>query len=138
MLPKLIVQQQPLSTQQAIASQQFCVISQQALSPVSQVMQQPSAVGSQVVWQQQRLTWQTVWPLNVQQQLQHWPASILQSCCRVAAATSSSHLQWILQPVFVFSIRSSHRGTTQQPGAGDRLSERDGVGGFVTHRLGVP
>jgi hypothetical protein len=117
-LPKLIVQQQPLSMQQAIASQHFCVISQQGLSPLSQVMQQPSAVGSQVQWQQQRLTWQTVWPLKVQQQEQHWPASILQSCCRVAAATSSSHLQCNLQPFLVFSNRSSHRGTTQQFGAG--------------------
>jgi hypothetical protein len=64
--PRQIVQQQPFSTQQAIASQQRWTVSQQAASPVSQVMQQPSSVGSQVQWQQQRLHRRTDMPFMVQ------------------------------------------------------------------------
>lgn len=58
-------------------------------------------------------------PFMVQQSVQHWPASIWHICRSVATAASSSQTQKILQPLRVFSNRISHRGTTQQPGAGE-------------------
>jgi hypothetical protein len=98
-------------------SQQAWTISQHLASPLEHVMQHPSLVFSHVVWQQQRLMLQTWMPFQVQQHEQVPWQRAWQRFCRVAAATESSHLQWILQPVFVFSNFSVQRGTTQTFGA---------------------
>ena len=88
-------------------------------------MQQPSLVFSHVQWQQHRLMLQIWMPFHVQQQ-EHVPwLRAWQRFCSVAAAMASSHLQWILQPVFVFSNFSVHRGTTQMFGV---AGEIPGVG----------
>jgi hypothetical protein len=98
-------------------SQQAWTISQHFASPLWQVMQQPSLVFSHVQWQQQRLMLQHWMPFQVQQH-EHVPwHRAWQRFCSVAAATASSHLQWILQPVLVFSNFSVHRGTMQTLGA---------------------
>lgn len=94
-------------------SQQACNISQQGLSPLVQVMQQPSLVTSHLQLPQQRLHWQTVIPFIVQQQLHIPPASILQRFCKAPQATSSSHEQVILKPPAHLAILISHRGTMQ-------------------------
>jgi hypothetical protein len=80
-------------------------------------MQQPSLVFSHVQWQQHRLMLQIWMPFQVQQHEQVPWLKAWQRFCKVAAATASSHLQWILQPVLVFSNFSVHRGTTQMFGA---------------------
>lgn len=100
--------------QQAIESQQACRISQHALSPLMQVMQQPFSVYSQVQMPQARLCWQMVIPFSVQQQLQRLPASILHRFCSVPQATSSSQMQLSLKPPLHFSAVISQRGTTHQ------------------------
>lgn len=88
-------------------------MSQQALSPLLQVMQTPSLVGSQVQMPQARLHWQTQMPLSVQQQL-HMPShSILHKFCKVAADTSSSQEHLSFMPPWHFSALIVHRGTTQ-------------------------
>ena len=87
-------------------------MAQQAGSPEVQVMQQPSLVYSHLQVPHTRLHWTMVMPLTVQQQLHMPPASILQRFCRVAQATSSSHLQCIFMPSLHFSTLISQRGTT--------------------------
>lgn len=77
-------------------------------------MQTPSLVASQVQLPQQRFTLHMTMPFQVQQQLQSPLASMLQRFCRVAAATLSSHLQWILKPPAHFSKVILQRGTTHQ------------------------
>jgi hypothetical protein len=109
-------------------SQQAWTIAQHALSPLLQVMQQPSAVYSHLQMQQVRLHWQTVRPFRVAQHEQSPPASALQRFCSVAQATSSSHVQWILNPSLHFSNRSLQRGTTHQPGAGAPVARPAGEG----------
>jgi len=103
-----------LSQQQARQAQQAWSISQQALSPLVQEMQQPYLVSSHLHVPQHRLTWQQGMPLSVQQQLHSPSHTILQRFCRVAQATSSSHLQRILKPPVHFSKRNSHRGKTHR------------------------
>jgi hypothetical protein len=99
-------------------SQQAWTISQHLASPLWQVMQQPSLVFSHVQWQQHRLMLQIWMPFQVQQHEQVPWQRAWQRFCSVAAAMASSHLQWILQPVLVFSNFSVQRGTTQMFGAG--------------------
>jgi len=109
-------------------SQHDCKIAQHALSPLAQVMQQPSAVYSHLQMQQVRLHWQTVRPFKVAQHEHIPPASALHRFCRVAQATSSSQSQWILNPSLHFSNLSLQRGTTHQPGAGAPVAKPVGEG----------
>lgn len=100
------------------------MISQQALSPLLQVMHTPSLVVSHVQIPQARLHWQILIPLSVQQQLHSPSASILQRFCKVAADTSSSQEHLSFSPPWHFSTLMVHRGTTHQlPVPGD-----DGAG----------
>jgi hypothetical protein len=93
-------------------------MSQQALSPLLQVMHTPSFVGSHVQMPQVRLHWQTQMPLSMHEQL-HIPShSALHRFCNVAHETSSSHEHLIFMPPWHFSIFIVHRGTTHQPLAG--------------------
>lgn len=68
-------------------------MSQQALSPLVQLIQTPSLVHSHLQRPQHRLQAQHWMPLQVQQQLQVPAASELQRFCNVAQLTASSHLQ---------------------------------------------
>ncbi|HEV3022422.1 MAG TPA: hypothetical protein VGX76_08140, partial [Pirellulales bacterium] len=62
MLPNEMQQQQPPSRQQLMHSQQACSISQQVLSPLVQVIEQPSLVKSHLQVPQHRLHWTSVIP----------------------------------------------------------------------------
>jgi hypothetical protein len=88
------------------------------LSPLVQVMQQPSLLGSHFVVPQHRLTWQHGMPFHVQQQLHKPSHTMRQRFCSVAQATSSSHLQRMRKPPVHFSNFSSQRGSTAQFAAG--------------------
>jgi hypothetical protein len=109
-------------------AQQDCRIAQHALSPLVQVMQQPSFVLSHLQMPQVRLHWHTVKPLSVQQQEHKPPASALHRFCNVAQATSSSQWQLILNPPLHFSILRVQRGTTHQPAAGAPADKPAGEG----------
>src|SRR5690349_13130269 len=89
-------------------------MAQQALSPDTQVIQQPSLVYSHLQIPMVKLHWQTVWPLQVQQQLQSPSASMRHKFCSVPQATSSSQMQLILIPPVHFSNLMVQRGTTHQ------------------------
>ena len=86
----------------------------QALSPLVQLMQQPSLVYSHLQIPTVKLHWQQGIPLHVQQQLQRPSANMRQRFCSVPRATSSSQRQWILQPFEVFSNSTVQRGNTHQ------------------------
>jgi hypothetical protein len=60
---------QPASMHFIMQSQQACTISQQALSPVVQVMQQPSFVISHLQVHMVMLHWHIIMPFIMQQQL---------------------------------------------------------------------
>jgi hypothetical protein len=94
--------------------QQAWIISQQALSPEMQLMQQPSLVYSHLQIPQVKLHWQTQIPFWQQQQLQRPSLSMRQRFCRVPQEISSSHLQWILKPPVHFSNFTLQRGRTHQ------------------------
>jgi len=109
---------QPDSMHLLMQSQQACNIWQQALSPLMQVMQQPSLVISHSQLHMTMLHWQTTMPFIMQQQL-HMPSHIMRHMfCNMAQAISSSHLQWILMPLGHFSIFIVQQGTMQVPHAG--------------------
>ena len=106
---------QPDSMHLLMQSQQACNIWQQALSPLMQVMQQPSLVISHSQLHMTMLHWQTTMPFIMQQQL-HMPSHIMRHMfCNMAQAISSSHLQWILMPLGHFSIFIVQQGTMQAP-----------------------
>jgi hypothetical protein len=106
---------QPDSMHLLMQSQQACNIWQQALSPLMQVMQQPSLVISHSQLHMTMLHWQTTMPFIMQQQL-HMPSHIMRHMfCNMAQAISSSHLQWILMPLGHFSIFIVQQGTMHVP-----------------------
>jgi hypothetical protein len=86
------------------------------LSPLVQVMEQPSFVFSHLHLANAKLHWQQHTPFLQQLHEQHPSHSIRQSFCSAPQATSSSHLHLILQPSLVFSNWILHRGTTFQLG----------------------
>jgi hypothetical protein len=88
-------------------------MSQHLVSPLVQVMQQPSLVFSHLQCPQQSEMLQTWTPFQVQQQEQVPSQRAWQRFCKVAAATWSGQRQLILKPPLHFSKLSSHRGTTQ-------------------------
>ena len=98
----------------------------QALSPLVQLMQQPSLVYSHLQIPTVKLHWQQGMPLHVQQQLQRPSANMRQRFCSVPRATSSSQRQWILQPFEVFS--NSTRAARQHTPIGRlRLADLTGL-----------
>lgn len=106
---------QPDSMHLLMQSQQACNIWQQALSPLVQVMQQPSLVISHSQLHMTMLHWQTTMPFIMQQQL-HMPSHIIRHMfCNMAQAIWSSHLQWILMPLGHFSIFIVQHGTMHVP-----------------------
>jgi hypothetical protein len=79
-------------------------MSQQALSPLMQVMQTPSFVISHLHMPMVRLHMQTMVPFIMQQQLHLEPAIIEQRFCSMLQAILSSQTQVIFMPPVHFSI----------------------------------
>ena len=92
-------------------SQHAWIISQQALSPLVQVMQHPSLVMSHLHMPIVRLQQHTIMPFISMQQLHIPPANIEQRFCTMLHAILSSQLQVIFMPPVHFSIFMVHRGT---------------------------
>lgn len=115
MLLKQTQQVQPAFMQAQMQSQQAWIISQQALSPLVQVMQMPSLVIVQSHLHMAMLHVQTIMPFITPQRLHMPPAIILHIFCKVAADISSSQEQVIFIPPAHFSIFIVHRGTMQMP-----------------------
>lgn len=108
----IITQQvQPHLSMQLIDSQQAWIISQQALSPLVQVMQQPSLVISHLHMPMVRLQQQTIMPFIIMQQLHMPPASMLHRFCIMLHAIGSSQEQTIFMPPVHFSNFMVQRGT---------------------------
>jgi hypothetical protein len=106
------------------------------LSPLVQVMQQPSLVYSHLQWQLANEHLQHSRPLQLHTQLHKPSHNILQRFCRVAHDRSSSHLQCILKPPVHFSNSILQRGTTHMlpaigAAAGKPVGCHDGVVGAV-------
>jgi hypothetical protein len=101
---------QPAPIIVVIQSQQAWIMSQQALSPVMQVMQTPSAVISHLHIPIVRLQQHTIAPFIMQQQPHFELAIMLQRCCSIEHDTGSSQLQVIFMPPVHFSIFIWQRG----------------------------
>jgi hypothetical protein len=91
-------------------SQQAWIISQQALSPLMQVMHTPSLVISHLHIPIVKLQQHTMAPFIMQQQLHLELAIMLQRFCSMLQAILSSQLQLIFIPPVHFSIFIVHRG----------------------------
>jgi hypothetical protein len=87
------------------------------LSPLVQVMQQPSLVFSTLQVPMVRLKLHTTNPLDIQQKLQRLPASMVHRFCNMVHEVTSSHMQWIFTPVAHFSTFMVQRGTITMFGA---------------------
>jgi hypothetical protein len=102
---------QPAFIIEAQQSQQAWIIAQHALSPLVQVIVQPSSVVSQRHMAIIRLQQQTIIPFIIMQHEHIPPASIAQRFCSVAADILSSHLHTMRIPPSHFSIFMVQRGT---------------------------
>ena len=108
----IIMQQvQPAFIMAVMQSQQAWIMSQQALSPLVQVMQTPSSVISHLHMPIVRLQQQTIMPFIIMQQLHMPPAIIVQRFCIMLQAILSSQVQVIFMPPVHFSIFIVQRGT---------------------------
>lgn len=104
-------QVQPAFMQAAMQSQQPWIMSQQALSPLVQVTQQPSLVISTLHAPIVRLQQHTVMPFIMQHTLHMPPAIMVQRFCIMAQAVGSSQVQVIFIPPAHFSTFMVQRGT---------------------------
>jgi len=101
---------QPESMHFIMQSQQAWIMSQQALSPLVQVMQTPSLVMVHLQAHIIMLHWHMTMPF-IMQQHEHMPsASILHRFCSAPQETSSSQTQVIFMPPAHFSILMVQRG----------------------------
>jgi hypothetical protein len=103
-------QQQPPLSIVAMESQQAWIISQQALSPLVQVMHTPVGVISHRHRPRVRLQVQTVMPFIIMQQLTIPPASMVQRFCIMVQAALSSQVQMSFMPSLLRSIFMVQRG----------------------------
>jgi hypothetical protein len=111
-VPPIIRQQvQPAFMHAATQSQQPWIMSQQALSPLVQVTQQPSLVISTLHAPIVRLQQQTVIPFIMQHRLHIPPAIMAHRFCIMAQAVGSSQLQVTFIPPVTFSTFMVQRGT---------------------------
>ena len=92
-------------------------MAQHSLSPLVQVMQQPSFVISHLQWPIIRLQQQAIIPFIIMQQLHIPPAIIMQRFCIMPADTLSSQTQVIFMPPAHFSNFMVQRGTIIMFGA---------------------
>jgi hypothetical protein len=108
----IIMQQvQPAAFMVEQQSQQDWIMSQQALSPLVQVTQQPSFVISTLHIPIVRLQQQTMTPF-IMQQTEHMPPwSDMQRFCTMLFAVGSSQTQVIFIPPWHFSNLNVQRGT---------------------------
>lgn len=109
--PIIMQQQQPAFMQAIMQSQQPWIMSQQALSPLVHVMEQPSLVISirhaPIVMLQQH----TIMPFIVQH-IEHMPPAIMEHrFCIIVQEAMSSHIQVSFIPPVIFSIFMVQRGT---------------------------
>jgi hypothetical protein len=102
---------QPAFMQAARQSQQAWHMAQQSSSPLVQVKHTPSLVSAHSHLHIEKQQLHTMIPFIRQQQLHMLPAIILHRFCKVAAATSSSQVQVILNPPLHFSSFIVQRGT---------------------------
>jgi hypothetical protein len=115
-MPFIITQQgQPAFIIVVQQSQQAWIMSQQALSPLVQVMQQPSAVISHLHMPIVRLQQQTIIPFIIMQQVHMPPAIMVQRFCIMVHDVLSSHVQVIVMPPSHFAIFMVQRGTIMVP-----------------------
>jgi hypothetical protein len=98
-------------------SQQPWIMSQQALSPLVQVIVQPSLVISHLQTPIIRLQVQTTIPFMTQHMLHIPPASIEQRFCIIAQAVGSVQTQATFIPPDIFSTLKVQRGTIIMFGA---------------------
>jgi hypothetical protein len=126
--PIIMQQEQPDFMQAVMQSQQPWIISQQPLSPLVQVMQQPSFVISHLHIPIMRLQQQTIIPFIMQQQLTIPPAIMVQRFCIMEQAAWSVQVQVIFMPLAIFSIFIVQRGTITMLGAiGEVVPDIPGV-----------
>jgi hypothetical protein len=117
-VPPIIMQQvQPAFMQADMQSQQPWIMSQQPLSPLVQVTQQPSLVISHLHIPIIMLQQHTIIPFIMQQQLTIPPAIMVQRFCIMAQAAGSEHEHVIFIPPAHFSILNMQRGTITMLGA---------------------
>ena len=110
-MPFIIMQQvQPSFIRVMQQSQQAWIMSAQALSPLVQVMQQPSAIISHLHMPIIRLQQQTIIPFIIMQQVHMPPAIMVQRFCIMVHDILSSHVQVIFMPPSHFSIFMVQRG----------------------------
>lgn len=117
-VPPIIRQQvQPAFMQAIMHSQQPAIISAQALSPLVQVITQPSFVISILHMPMVMLQVQTIMPFIMQHMVHMPPAIMVQRFCIMAQAVGSVQTQVIFMPPAHFSILKVHRGTITMLGA---------------------
>ncbi len=104
-------QVQPAFIMPHMQSQHAWIIAQQALSPLVQVMQQPSSVISHLHMPIIRLQQHAIMPFIIMQQEHMPPAIIVQRLWIMPTAILSSVEQYIFMPPSHFSIRTMQRGT---------------------------
>ena len=110
-VPPIIMQHmQPAFMQAIMQSQQPWIMSQQALSPLVQVITQPSLVISHLHMPIVMLQQHTIMPFIIMHMLHMPPAIIVQRFCIMVQAVGSSHMQVIFMPPVHFSIIILHRG----------------------------
>jgi hypothetical protein len=113
----IIMQQlQPAFIMADMHSQQAWIISQHLVSPLMQVIVQPSLVMSHLHMPMVRLHCITIMPFIIMQQLTIPPESMVQRFCIMEQATASSHEQVIFMPPVHFSIFMVQRGTIMKFG----------------------
>ena len=110
-MPFIITQQvQPAFIIVVQQSQQAWIMSQQVVSPLVQVMQQPSAVISHLHIPIIRLQQQTIIPFIIMQQVHMPPAIMVQRFCIMPQVIASSQVQVIFMPPAHLSIATVQRG----------------------------
>jgi hypothetical protein len=126
-------QVQPLLAMVIMQSQQAWIISQQVLSPLVQVTQQPVLVISTLHMPMVRLQPHTIMPFIMQQTEQVPPISIMHRFCIMVRPVESSQSHVIFMPPVTFSKRKVQRGVIiQVGGAGiDPVVVPVGIIGFV-------
>ena len=117
-VPPIIMQHMaPAFMQAVMQSQQPWIMASQALSPLVQVMTQPSLVISILQTPIVMLQQQTIIPFIMQHMLHIPPAIIWQRFCIMAQAAASSQTHVTFIPPAIFSIFMVQRGTMTMFGA---------------------
>jgi hypothetical protein len=132
-VPPIITQQQhPAFMQPMMQSQHAWIMSQQALSPLVQVRQQPFAVISHLHIAIIMLQLHTTMPFIVQHMLHMPPVIMVQRFCIMVQDAGSSHEQVTFIPPAHFSTFMAHFGTITMFGI-----MPDGMGMPVVPAVGV-